>query len=270
MPVDRSKVRLDSGQARAVVGYCRVSTEEQAREGISLAAQEARIRAYCVANELPLAEVLVDAGGSGKSLQRPALQALLGRLRAGQVSAVVILRLDRLTRRTRDLLALVEDDFRHHQVRLISLSEQLDTQSPAGMMMLTVLGGLAQMERELIGERTKDALAQKRARGDWLGGTPLGCSRASEGGLVLESGPEADAVGFILTARKEGATFRGIAESLRDRGFRTQRGGSWHDSTVRKVWARRTIYENGGRSWSSTTSQMGILSTSASMTVRPG
>jgi hypothetical protein len=133
--------------ARPAVGYVRVSTEEQSREGVSLAAQEARIRAFCTTQGLPLADVLVDAGQSASTLDRPALRDLLARIEAGTVGTVVVAKLDRLTRRTRGLLALVEDTFRAHHVELVSLSEQLDTRTPGGVLMLTMLGAVAQMER---------------------------------------------------------------------------------------------------------------------------
>src|SRR5213080_3659294 len=117
--------------ARPAIGYVRVSTEEQVREGLSLDAQRARILAACALHGLTPAEVLVEAGESGRTLDRPQLQQLLDRVRAGQVGAVVVTKLDRLTRRTRDLLELVEDVFKPHGVELVSLSEQLDTRTPA-------------------------------------------------------------------------------------------------------------------------------------------
>ncbi len=147
-----------NGQA---LGYARVSTDEQARGGVSLEAQVARIRAYAQAKELELVEVLTDDGISGKTLERPALQELVRRCERGEVGHVVVVRLDRLTRRTRDLLALVDDLFLARQIELHSVSESLDTSTPHGRFVLTLFGGLAQMERELIGERTRSALAYK-------------------------------------------------------------------------------------------------------------
>lgn len=229
--------------ARPAVGYVRVSTDEQAREGLSLAAQTARIRAHCVAQGLTLSEVVVDAGVSGKSLERPHLQALLARIQGGEVGAVVIYRLDRLTRRTRDLLELVEDVFRRHGVELVSLSEQLDTRTPAGVLTLTLLGALAQMERELIGDRTRLALAEKRARGDRLGGLPLGLQTTAPGTPAATAAAELEVVRQILGRRADGATFRAIAGELARAGRRTKRGGRWHASTVRAVCARRSLYE---------------------------
>jgi site-specific DNA recombinase len=121
-----------------------------------------------------LAEVLLEAGESGKSLDRPQLRVLIDRARAGQVGAVVVTKLDRLTRRTRDLLELVEDVFRPQGVELVSLSKQLDTWTPSGLLMVPVLGALAQMEREQLAERMRSALRYKRDQGERLGTTPLG------------------------------------------------------------------------------------------------
>lgn len=230
------------GTSPAVIGYVRCSTEEQARGGLGLADQEARIRAHCVARGMALDELIVDAGASGKSLERTGLRALLERIQRGEVGTVIVLRLDRLTRRTRDLLELVEGAFARQGVELVSLSEQLDTSTPAGRLMLTLLGALAQMERELIADRTRAALAVKRERGDRLGGTPLGFdSGASGDGLAANQG-ELRAVRTILQRREEGAAFRAIAQELRAAGVPTKRGGVWRSETVRKVWQRRGRY----------------------------
>jgi DNA invertase Pin-like site-specific DNA recombinase len=227
---------------RITVGYIRCSTEEQAREGLGLAAQEERIRAHCAAQGIPLADLLVDAGASGKSLERAGLQDLLGRIRRGEVGTVVILRLDRLTRKTRDLLQLVEGDFASRGVELVSLSEHLDTRTPAGRLMLTLLGALAQMERELIADRTRAALAVKKSRGARLGGTPLGFEPEAPGGALLPNEEELVSVRQIIARRLAGASFRAIAGELSAAGVPSKRGGAWRSETVRKVWARRALY----------------------------
>ncbi len=116
----------------AALGYARVSTDEQAREGVSLDAQRSRIRAYCEAKDLELVDLLTDDGISGKTLDRPALRELVARCERGEVRNVVVVKLDRLTRRTRDLLALVDDLFLARQIELHSVSESLDTSTPHG------------------------------------------------------------------------------------------------------------------------------------------
>ena len=234
--------------ARPVVGYVRVSTEEQAREGVSLEAQEARIRTYCQVHCLSLTEVLVDAGESGKSMDRPQLNVLLERVAAGLVGAVVISKLDRLTRRTRDLLALVEDVFKPAGVELVSLSEQLDTRTPAGVLMLTLLGALAQMEREQVGERTRVALRYKRDKGERLGTTPLGYRTPEAGAAMVPDPSELETVEYILRRRHRGrASFRTIAAELTARRTPTKRGRAWHASTVRAIWSHRARYRLAAR-----------------------
>ncbi len=157
-----------------VIGYIRVSTEGQVRDGVSLDVQRERITAYVRAKGLELTDILVDEALSGKTMGRPGLRALLERCRAGAVGHVVVWKLDRLTRKTRHLLNLVEDVFLARQIELHSVSESLDTSTPHGRFVLTLFGGLAQMERELIGDRTRGALAYKRERKEPTSHPPLG------------------------------------------------------------------------------------------------
>src|SRR5207244_8821225 len=117
---------------------------------------------------------------SGKDLERPALQDLVGRCQRGEVGHVIVWKLDRLTRRTRHLLSLVEDLFLARHIELHSVSESLDTSTPHGRFVLTLFGGLAQMERELIAERTRGALAWKRENGLPTSHPPLGFANAGK------------------------------------------------------------------------------------------
>src|SRR5947207_9644845 len=119
-----ARAMSQSPAAKPVLGYARVSTDEQAREGVSLDAQAAKIRSYCSLHDLTLERVLVDEGLSGAGLNRPALQALLTAIDAGQISGVVVYKLDRLSRSTRDLLDLV-DRCEEAGVALHSLQEKL-------------------------------------------------------------------------------------------------------------------------------------------------
>ncbi len=173
----RVTARSGGRRSQTAIGYARVSTDEQAREGVSLEAQQARIKAYAQAKDLPLGDILVDEGRSGKDLKRPALQDLLARCDRGEVAHVIVWKLDRLTRRTRHLLSLVEDLFLAKHIELHSVSESLDTSTPHGRFVLTLFGGLAQMERELIGERTRSAMAHLRANGLATSHAPLGFRR---------------------------------------------------------------------------------------------
>lgn len=151
---------------RTAVAYCRVSSEEQAREGVSLAAQEARLTAYCAAKGWTLVAVVRDEGESAKSLDRPGLAELLTALpkRGRPWDAVVFLKVDRLTRSVRDLGELVTR-FDKAKAALVCVEEPLDTSTAAGRMLANLLVTVAQWEREANGERTKTALGHLRTQG---------------------------------------------------------------------------------------------------------
>ena len=226
-----------------VVGYIRVSTEGQADGGVSLDAQRAKLTAYCTALDLELVAVEADAGLSAKSLARPALQRALGMLRDGRADALLVVKLDRLTRSVRDLGTLVEDYFAAGRWALLSVADSIDTRSAAGRLVLNVLASVAQWEREATAERTRDALAHLRSEGVRLGGAALGWERGEAVGaagrrVVVAVEDEADTVARILALKADGLSLRGIAEILAAEGRSTKAGGRWHATTVQRVIAR--------------------------------
>ena len=206
-----------------VIGYVRVSTEEQASHGVSLAAQEAKIRAYADLFGHELTEVIVDGGQSAKSLTRPGLQQALAALKTGQAEGLLIAKLDRLTRSVRDLGDLLEAYFQ--KFALMSVGEQVDTSTAGGRMMLNLMTVMSQWEREIIGERTSAALQHLKAQGVKLGAP------------ALES-PEV--LARVRELRGEGKTFREIARILTNEGAKTLKGGAWFSSTVQRLLARGT------------------------------
>lgn len=160
-----------------VIGYARVSTLEQSREGVSLDNQEHKIRAYAELKDMELVEMIVEEGKSGKTMNRPGLQKIINLINNKQIDVVICYKLDRLTRKTRDLLYLIEDVFAKNNIQFISLNENIDTSSASGKFFLTVMGAMAQMERDLIAERTIDALQELSRQGRRLGSPdriPLG------------------------------------------------------------------------------------------------
>ena len=226
------------------LGYVRVSTDEQTREGVSLDAQRTRVRAYAEAKGIALAEIVADEGVSGKDLNRPGLLDLLNRCRHGEVGAVIVVKLDRLTRRTRDLLSLVEDVFIQRNIYLHSVHESLDTSTAHGRFVLTLFGGLAQMERELTAERTRFALAHKRSQGQPTSHPPLGFQANGKRNSMLPVPAEIKVVRRILNMWRRGRSYAGIAAKLNREGAQTKRGGRWHASTVRNVVSRREWYRD--------------------------
>jgi DNA invertase Pin-like site-specific DNA recombinase len=226
-----------------VIGYIRVSTEQQADGGVSMDAQRAKLAAYSLACDLELVAVEMDAGVSAKSMARPGLQSAMARLEAGEADGLLVVKLDRLTRSVRDLGWLVEPKRFGGRWALLSVSDSIDTRSAAGRLVLNVLASVAQWEREATGERTRDALAHVRAQGATLGAAPLGVRRAeardAAGRLVVQRDEsERATVERIAQLRAEGLTLRAIAAALDAEGHTTKRGGRWHASTVRGVLAR--------------------------------
>lgn len=156
-------------------GYVRVSTDEQARNGASIPSQTKILEAQALIKGYDDFKVYVDDGFSGKSLQRPAVQQLLRECREGHVDVIIVWKLDRLSRSLRDILTLIEDDFTPKGIALISATESIDTSTPAGRAMLSVLGTFAQFEREQDAERV--SMVHKALAKDcrFLGGpVPLG------------------------------------------------------------------------------------------------
>lgn len=216
-----------------IVGYVRVSTEDQAREGVSLADQEERIRAFAFATGRELHEVVVDAGESAKSLKRPGLARVLDELRAGHVEAVVVLKLDRLTRSVRDLADLL-DAFQRHDAALVSVSESLDTSTASGRLMLNLLASVSQWEREAIGERTADALAHKRAQAHVYGHAPFGYRRDANRLVSVPS--ELAALATLRDMRNQGMSLRACGAWLASQGFAPRQGGrAWHARSIPDV-----------------------------------
>lgn len=219
-----------------VYGYCRVSTDGQAESGLGLADQEAKIRAYCELYGLELVELVKDAA-SGKSLDRPGLQATLKALKDGKAKGVIVAKLDRLTRSVKDLGDLLEDYFAD-RFSLFGVSEQIDTRTAAGRLLLNLLTSVAQWERETIGERTKAALKQKRERGEKTGGfVPFGFDADAEGRLT-ENGDEQKAIARIKEMRGRGCTYEAIAEALNKDGILTKQGKAWSKASVYKIYQK--------------------------------
>lgn len=219
-----------------VIGYCRVSTDGQAESGLGLADQEAKIRAYCELYGLELVEIVRDAA-SGKSLERPGLQFTLQVLKSGKAEGLIVAKLDRLTRSVKDLGFLLEDYFAE-RFSLFVVSEQIDTRTAAGRLLLNLLTSVAQWERETIGERTKAALKQKRERGEKTGGyVPFGFDADACGKLATNEN-EQKAIARIIELRGKGHTYEAIAEALNKDGILTKQGKTWSKASVYQIYKK--------------------------------
>jgi len=206
------------------LAYVRVSTDEQTTDGASLDAQRVALTAEVQRRGWDL-ELVADEGMSGKNLERPGLAAALERLDGGDADALIAVRLDRISRSVADFAGLMRRAQRRSW-RLVLLSPDLDTQDPAGRFTAHVLAAAAEYERDLIGSRTREGMAQRRREGVHIG-RPRTLNTA-----VVER---------IVVERNAGATLRAIAAALTADAIPTAHGGAaWHPSTVRAVLASTT------------------------------
>jgi site-specific DNA recombinase len=221
-------------QQPQAVGYARVSTEEQAREGVSLEAQRTRIEAWAQGNDTPLIGIFEDAGISGsKTENREGLQKAIG-MACEKRAILVVYSLSRLSRSTKDTLALAER-LEKAGADLVSLSERIDTTSASGKMVFRMLAVLNEFERDQISERTAAALRHKKEKRQPYSPTPYGFDRICD--LLVINYDEQAVIEEILELRKKGWSLRRIAEQLNKGCISSKRGGKWFASTIRSILA---------------------------------
>lgn len=234
------------GRTRAIA-YLRVSTDKQADSGVSLDAQRAKLEAYAVAMDLDIVSTIVDAGLSASTLDREGLQRALSMLDNGEADALIVVKLDRLTRSVRDLGTLVETYFASGRYQLLSVSDHIDTRTATGRMMLNLMATIAQWERERTAERVAEAMGHLQATGRTTGRAPLG-KRAELGALrpdgsrtagpLVEDPTEARAVATIHELRNAGRSIRAIAAELNAAGVPARGALGWHATSVARVLSR--------------------------------
>lgn len=222
---------------RRVVGYVRVSTSKQADNGHSLDAQRAKLAAWCALYDAELVEVFADEGASASTTDgRPGLEAALDAVRAGRADALLVAKLDRLTRSTRDLGALL-DDANRRGWGLLSVAENLDTSSAAGRLVVGVLGVVAQWEREAIGERTAAAMGAMREAGLYTGGAVRYGYRVGDEGQLVEDEGEQLVIEAVRELRAAGLSLRAVAAELTRRGMLTRGGRSFDAKGIARLEA---------------------------------
>lgn len=206
-----------------VIGYVRVSTEEQERSGLGIEAQtdaitrEAERRGWTV-------EIFGDLGCSGKNVN-PQLRRALNLLQSGQADGLVVAKLDRLARSVRHASAIIDDAIGRGW-SLVVIDNALDLTTPGGRAMANMLATFAELERDLISTRTKEALAARKARG-----LPSGRQSAIPAGVLRR----------LVVSRDAGASFSTIARELTAEGILTPTGlAEWHESVVRRAYASAT------------------------------
>jgi site-specific DNA recombinase len=221
------------------VGYIRVSTEDQAKEGVSLDNQRAKIKTYCDLKDFDLVGIIEDAGISAKNLNRPGVKTVLELASKKKVDAVIVYKLDRMFRSTIDALETTKQ-FDKWGISFHSIQETLDTKSAMGRFFFTITAGLAELERGIIGERTRSALQHKRAKGEKTGGdVPYGYDLDPDSGLLIENRAEQKAIRLIRKLQFKGYSLRAICRELETEGYRTKTGKTkWNPKTIAMILKR--------------------------------
>ncbi len=218
------------------VGYVRVSTDEQVREGISLESQKVKIETYCQLNDLELVDIIEDAGKSGKDLNREGVQALIDLITNRRIDSVVVYKLDRLSRRVKDTLSLMEL-VEKKSCAFHSISERIDTKSAMGKFFLNIMASMNQWERDTISERTHDALQHKISKNERAGQIPYGWTLADDGTSLLPNEKEQKAISFIRDLHDKGYSYRAICREL-EAEHHEPIGVKWHHQTIKNILAK--------------------------------
>ena len=218
------------------IAYLRVSTDKQADKGISLETQDEKTKAYASLYDLDIIEVIQDAGESAKTLKRPGLQRALAMLKAGQADALLVVKLDRLTRSVVDLGKLIESHFAPGKSVLLSVSEQIDTRTSSGRLVLNILASVSQWEREVIAERTQSAILHKQANAEYIGGhAPYGFKLVD--GVQVEDELEQSVIQQAKRLRESGLSLSAVARELASMGIVTRNGKPFVAQQIKRMVA---------------------------------
>lgn len=215
----KSKMRRIPAEGESIVRaalYIRVSTDRQAEEGYSIEVQKERLLAYSKTFDgVVQTELYIDDGFSGATLERPAMQRLVGDVKSGAVTHVCVYKLDRLSRSQKDTLFLIEDVFLPNNIAFISIQESFNTATAFGRAVVGILSVFAQLERENIYERTRSGMQKRVEAGYWPGGggVPFGYDYDPERGILVPNG-DAETVRQVYELYLRGFSLQTIANML--------------------------------------------------------
>jgi site-specific DNA recombinase len=217
-----------------LIGYVRVSSVGQ-EENSSLEDQQRRIQQYCDAMKHELVDVFVEVGSGKSTKTRPEFQNALQAVQ-DRADGIIAIKLDRITRNTRDVLQLVEEILEPYNKHLVLLDMNIDTSHPVGKMILTMMSAVAELERTNILERCSRGREFKKSKGLYVGGSPAFGMNVVVGQNQLEiNAEEQEVIRIIRNARAHGMSLNAIAKDLNDREIPSKRGGRWYASSVRNV-----------------------------------
>ena len=213
------------------IAYFRVSTVGQAVDGVSLEMQRAKVRAWASLHDAEIVAEYADEGLSGKRADRPGLVSALSHAKRVK-AALVVYSLSRLSRSTLDTLQLTTD-LEKSGCDLVSLSEKLDTSTPAGRVVFRVLAALSEFEREQLAERTKGAILHLKAKGQRYGSVPHGLR--DEGGQLVRDEREGQIVELVQSLRARGLSLRKISDELTKRGAFNREGRPFNHNSINSM-----------------------------------
>ena len=227
-------MRLDEERILKTAIYMRVSTDEQAKEGFSINAQQDKLTKYAIARDWEIYDYYVD-DVSGKNIQdRPDMLRLLKDLDEGKINNVLVYKIDRLTRSTKNLIELTEL-FKNHDCEFNSLMEAIDTSSATGRMFLKIVGIFAEFERENLAERVSFGYEQKAREGNYLNTVGVYGYDYIIGGELNVNEKEKETVKWIYDEYLQGESMTQICKKLIEKNVPTKRGGQWAQSTVGSI-----------------------------------
>ena len=220
-----------------LIGYVRVSSEGQA-DNTSLEDQQEKITAYCTALNHELVGLYKDVQSGGKSDNRKGLQTAIADMLAGKADGLIVLKLDRLGRRASDVLTLIDKELQPNNKALIVIDMNMDTSTPTGKLVLTMLAGVAEFEKSQINERTKNGKKARAKTSDYAnGGQPKFGHKADNKNLVVDD-KEQQIIDVIRRHHKSGKSQRQIAEYLNKQGILSKQGKQWSSTTVGRILDR--------------------------------
>ena len=216
--------------------YIRVSTEEQAREGFSINGQKEKLKQYAYARGWDIYDFYIDDGISGKNLKdRPQVLKMLEDIKSGKVNNVLVYKIDRLTRSTKNLIELI-DLFNDNDCAFNSLMEAIDTSTATGRMFIKIVGIFAEFERENLAERVSFGYEQKTREGNYTNVNGVyGYDYVVGSGELLVNEQEAELVREIYNLYLQGNSMLKISKYLKDKQVPTKRGGVWSSSTISSI-----------------------------------
>ena len=216
-----------------VVGYVRVSTEEQARTGISIDMQKDRINKLAEEKSWDLIGIMEDKGYSAKNVKRPGYQMLLQLIEFKHVDCLAVYKVDRLCRYSPDMMDL-RRLLDNTGVGLHCINEPFNIKEGGGRFLLTIHAGLAEQERDTTIERTKAALAELQRQGKRTGSIPYGFT-VDENNYLIHSPYEQNVIKWIKKFMKQDSTYWGIMTTLNLMGFKNRKNSQFTDASIRRL-----------------------------------